>query len=54
MLLNKVIAERMVLLRIKDFKQGGGWITAKVTRHFVNFVKKEDRVFLSLLFLCLE
>ena len=40
-----VIAERHVLFWIKYFQQSRGRVTAHVRRHFVDFIKQEQRVF---------
>ncbi|MNJ53164.1 hypothetical protein D3C77_485440 [compost metagenome] len=42
--LDKVIAKRIVLLRIKHLKQRRRWITSEIRGHLIDFIEKEYRV----------
>src|SRR5215213_4882007 len=39
-----VILKRVVLLRVKDFEQGGRRVAAKVSAELVYFIEKDERV----------
>ncbi|MMZ63817.1 hypothetical protein D1872_260970 [compost metagenome] len=42
--LYKMIAKRIVLLRVQHLQQSRGRITTEVRSHFVNLIKQKDRI----------